>query len=292
MSSRQVPQRTTPVKLTEAQRKAVAEAAPAFADRLRLGERGPKAVAFTAAELKALGEKVGAAVAKADSGTKRNSLRIALDAIGRAAEAPKGPGAIPTSERVYQFRITLLDVHPPVWRRIQVKDCTLDKLHEHIQTSMGWTNSHLHHFIFGGDRDRKLVGDPMLMAENFDDMDYGDSTTTKLSQVVPPDGQRFRFRYEYDFGDSWVHEVLFEGTLRAEPGRRYPLCVEGARACPPEDCGGPWGYGDFVEAVTDPDHEQHNELLEWVGGEFDPEAFDPAAATKEMHRGLPNWRNL
>jgi hypothetical protein len=202
-------------------------------------------------------------------------------------EHHRGSGSNPGSKRVYQFRIALRDSRPPIWRRIQVKNCTLDKLHEHIQTAMGWTNSHLHHFRIGG----QLYGDPLLMQENFEDMGYKDSTTTKISQIVLKDGRRFRFRYEYDFGDCWDHDVLFEGFLRAEPRRKYPLCLEGERACPPEDVGGTWGYQEFLEAITDPEHEDHDGLLEWAGGSFDPEAFDAAAATKEMRRGIFDWRS-
>jgi hypothetical protein len=192
------------------------------------------------------------------------------------------------ADAVYQFKITLQESHPPIWRRIQVKDCTLDKLHEHIQTAMGWTNSHLHHFRIG----EQLYGDPDLMQANFEDMEYKDSTTTKISDILPRTGRRFRFQYEYDFGDSWCHEVLFEGVVRAEPKVKYPLCLEGERACPPEDCGGIWGYADFVKAIHNPDHEQHEELLEWVGGKFDPEKFDAAKATKAMRKGLPDWRSM
>jgi hypothetical protein len=189
---------------------------------------------------------------------------------------------------VYQFKVTLLDTKPPIWRRIQVSDCTLDKLHEHIQTAMGWTNSHMHHFRI----DDKLYGDPMLLAETFEELNYADSTRTKLSDILPTSDQRSRFEYEYDFGDGWLHEVLFEGRSRAEPGKRYPLCVKGARACPPEDVGGVWGYVDFLEAIADPENEAHEDMLEWIGGKFDPEAFDPALATRRMRRGLPDWREI
>ena len=150
---------------------------------------------------------------------------------------------------------------------------------------MGWTNSHLHHFRVG----QQLYGDPLLMQENFEEMEYEDSTATTLSDILPKSGGRFRF--EYDFGDGWRHEVLFEGCVRAERDKRYPICLEGARACPPEDVGGVWGYQEFLETITDPEHEDHDGLLEWAGGSFDPEAFDPAAATREMHRGLPDWRS-
>src|SRR4051794_6858769 len=149
------------------------------------------------------------------------------------AKPRKAPPASATGE-VYQFKITLTDTDPPIWRRIQVGDCTLDKLHEHIQTAMGWTNSHMHHFRI----DSTLYGDPRLLAETFGELRYKDSTTTRLSDILPEGGQRSRFEYEYDFGDGWLHEVLFEGRLRAEPGKRHPLCLEGERACPPEDVGG------------------------------------------------------
>jgi hypothetical protein len=130
----------------------------------------------------------------------------------------------------------------------------------------------------------------MLMQENFADLNYGDSTSTKISEILPRTGRRYRFGYKYDFGDDWQHDIVFEGCLRAERGKRYPVCVEGARACPPEDVGGVWGYPEFLEAVADPNHERHHEFSEWIGGSFDPEAFDPAATTKTMRRGLPNWR--
>jgi len=107
-----------------------------------------------------------------------------------------------TAQAVFQLKITLKGYKPLIWRRVQIEDCTLDKLHEHIQTAMGWTNSHLHHFHVG----KQLYGDPELMQENFEDMGYKDSTRTMLSQIVPTDGKRFKFSYEYDFGDSWDRE--------------------------------------------------------------------------------------
>jgi hypothetical protein len=165
-------------------------------------------------------------------------------------------------------------------------DCTLDTLHEHIQTAMGWSNSHLHQFRIG----KQFYSDPMLMEEDFEEMDCRDSTRTKLSAILPKTGKRFRFIYEYDFGDSWYHDVLFEGCVQPEPGRPYPLCLEGKRACPPEDVGGVPGYAEFLQAIQNPDNEQHEDMLEWVGGKFDPEAFDAKKATKAMKKGLPDWR--
>src|SRR5262249_35780906 len=212
-----------------------------------------------------------------------------MDCLQRNVVMPDEPATEKkpkSADTVFQFRLTLTDTHPAIWRRIQVEDCTLDNLHEHIQTAMGWTNSHLHHSIADG----RLFGDPMLMEETFEEMGYEESTTTKLSQILPKTGKRFWFLYEYDFGDSWNHEVIWEGCPNAAD-RQYPLCLEGARACPPEDVGGVRGYAEFVHAIQNPNHERHGELLAWVGGTFDPEIFDPVAATKAMKKGLPDWRS-
>ena len=189
---------------------------------------------------------------------------------------------------VFQFRSTLLGAKPLIWRRIQVKDCTLDKLHEHIQTSMGWTNSHLHRFQIGDQR----YADPLLMEEDFEEFGYEDSTSTMLSDIVPKGGERFRFEYTYDFGDGWKHEILFEGRPMAEAGRQYPICLEGERACPPEDVGGVGGYANFLQTIQDKTHEERAEIFEWVDGWFDPEEFDPVTATKSMKKGLPDWSTM
>jgi hypothetical protein len=282
------PEPQFPVRLTEAQRKVIAELVPEFCEQLKLDQRDQRTISFTLPELMAIRRKVGPAIPRATSGLKRNSLKFALDFINEAIEELHGIGAIPPSRRIHQFKLTLVDTQPPIWRRIQVRECTLDKLHEHIQTAMGWTNSHLNQFLI---RDQ-LYGDPLLMKETFAELNYQDSTTTKIGEILPRSGERFRFEYEYDFGDSWKHEILFEGCLRAEPGRRYPLCVEGERACPPEDVGGIWGYRDFLETLADPDDVGHVDLLNWAGGRFDHEAFDPMKATRRMRRGLPDWRSM
>jgi hypothetical protein len=278
-------QRLLNVLFTHAQRKVLAEVMPTLADKLLLDVAKHRTVGFTEAELKAIQEKAREAMHHAESGMKRNSLRHIVEITERAIKQSQGIGAIPASERLFQFKITLLDINPPIWRRLHVKDGSLDKLHEYIQTAMGWTNSHLHQFEIDGER----FGDPQLLDDGFDDFECLNSTITKISEIVPENGIRFRFRYQYDFGDNWEHEVSFEGCVRAESKGRYPLCLEGARACPPEDVGGIGGYEEFLEALADPKHEQHDELLEW-SGPFDPEKFDPKEATKHMKRGLPNWR--
>ncbi len=236
-----------------------------FSDRLKLDERNQRVVTFTLDEMRGLKERAIASVDRAESGMKRTSLRHIIDLVTDAVESFEGLGAIPARERIYQFKLTLLDFSPVIWRRIQVKDSTLDKFHERIQTAMGWTNSHLNQFRIDG----KLFGDLLLMEEDFDEFGYKDSTVIKLSEVLPRTGERFRFEYEYDFGDGWTDEVLFEGCLRVEPGRFYPICLEGERACPPEDVGGISGYGEFLEVLADPSDEQHEQFVGWIGGTFD-----------------------
>ena len=216
---------------------------------------------------------------------KRNSLRHVVDAATKALGESEGIGSIPAFERLYQFKVTLLEFEPVIWRRFQVKNCTLDKLHERIQTAMGWTNSHLHQFEINGQR----YGDPQLLDDGFEDFECINSTVTRISEIVPKDGKRFRFLYEYDFGDGWEHEVLFEGCLRAEKGGRYPMCMEGENNCPPEDVGGVWGYAEFLEVIGNPNHEQHDDFWEWAG-EFDPKEFDADETTRLMRRGLADWR--
>jgi len=282
---KRMPKQIFNVQLTQAQRIVIADLLPKFADRLKLDERNPRTISFTAKELEAIRDKVETARRHAKNGMIRNSLRHVVDAVTKAITEGEGIGSIPVTERLYQFKITLLEANPPIWRRIQVRQCTLDKLHQHIQTAMGWTNSHLHQFEIDGER----YGDPELIDDGFEDFECVDSTVTKISKVVPQEGSRFQFTCEYDFGDGWEHEVLFEGCLRAEKGGRYPICVEGERSCPPEDVGGVGGYAEFLEAVADPKHEQHDDFVEWAGG-FHPEEFDAGKTTKAMRRGLPDWR--
>jgi Plasmid pRiA4b ORF-3-like protein len=186
--------------------------------------------------------------------------------------------------QIYQIKVTLDDTHPPVWRRILVPgNTTLLKLHDILQIVMGWWDYHLHMFTIAGE----IYGDPA-------DDEYGELGTLnesryKLSQLIDSEGQRFS--YEYDFGDSWDHTLLVEKILSPEEGLRYPLCLKGKRACPPEDVGGVWGYENFLEAIHDPNHEEHDEYLEWVGGEFDPQAFDLEEINARL-RGMGRGRSV
>lgn len=177
----------------------------------------------------------------------------------RRPQSPPGPDAI------YQLKVTLRGIRPPIWRRIQVRgNVTLAKLHDILQVAIGWSDYHLHEFTVGASH--YGVPDPD------DSYEVKQERRARLNLVAPR--EKARFAYEYDFGDSWEHQVLVEKILPPEPGGRYPRCVAGKRACPPEDVGGIPGYEEFLEAIRDQQHEEHEAMLEWVGGEFDPEEFD------------------
>lgn len=173
---------------------------------------------------------------------------------------------------VYQLKATLRHVRPPVWRRILVPaDTKLPKLHRILQVVMGWHDSHMHAFRFKGEQ----YG---LSGRDFPDM-FKSERNVRLDQIAGP---RARFVYEYDFGDSWEHDIVVEKILPAEQGKHYPLCVAGKRACPPEDCGGVLGYENLVEIMSNPDHEEYAEMSEWLGGVFDPEAFHLEVVNDEL----------
>lgn len=179
----------------------------------------------------------------------------------------------PTERVVYQIKVTLRGSKPPIWRRFQVaSDTSLVQLHRILQCVMGWEGYHMHQFIVGG----VMYGNADMM----EDFDTVDEKTVTLDKIVRR--EKFKFIYEYDFGDGWEHELLVEKILPVEGGKTYPVCLTGKRACPPEDCGGIWGYSDFLEAVQDPDHPEHDEMLDWAGGEFDPTAFDLREVNAEL----------
>jgi hypothetical protein len=179
------------------------------------------------------------------------------------------------SGTVYQLKIVLAETRPPIWRRVQVQNCNLTTLHLIIQRAMGWYGGHLWAFEIGGEQyGEDFEGDSDM------DMDMLSSRSIKLSQLVD-EGVK-KFRYTYDFGDNWEHIVTVEKTLNTDPTAKYPHCTAGKRACPPEDCGGPWSYDEFLVAISDPKHEEHDELLEWVGGEFDPENFDLSEVNQQL----------
>jgi len=178
---------------------------------------------------------------------------------------------------VYQVKVTLDGIRPPIWRRILVtSDTTLIKLHRILQAIMGWDDYHLHQFIINETYYGKPDPDFTFEVKN--------EKGVKLEKVVSL--EKTRFIYEYDFGDSWYHNILIEKILPPDKNKHYPVCIKGKRACPPEDCGGEGGYYQFLKAIQDPDHPDHEDMLKWVGGSFDPEAFD----IDEINRLLINIR--
>jgi len=180
---------------------------------------------------------------------------------------------ITTTTRIFQLKIQLRRVRPPVWRRVLVPgEITLAELHDVIQAAMGWTDSHLHLFDVGDAR--YGVPDPDW---GMDDVE--DESRAKLFRVAEEGG---RLRYTYDFGDDWEHEVTIEKVSEPDPGTRYPTCIAGRRACPPEDVGGPSAYQDFLAAVSDAGHEDHQHWTEWIGGTFDPARFDVMAVNAAL----------
>ncbi len=183
---------------------------------------------------------------------------------------------------VHQLKVTLRQVKPPVWRRIVVEsDRTLGELAPVLEAAMGWLGGHLHVFDVGGTR----YGTP--------DPDWGmddlDENRIRLGDVLPKVGMKMR--WDYDFGDGWEHDVLVEAIATPERGVEYPICLAGRRACPPEDCGGPWGYADLLEALANPDHPHHEELSEWAPFDFDPNHFDRDETNEAMRspRPLEGW---
>lgn len=177
---------------------------------------------------------------------------------------------------LYQLKITLKWSKPPIWRRVVVRaNMPLDRLHQVIQNVMGWTNSHLHQFMLG----RAYYGTPDSdsAAMGMEIMNEKRYTVADLASVA-----KKKFIYEYDLGDGWQHEVVLEKILPPDSAFKHPVCVAGANACPPEDCGGIPGYYRLLEILADPKHPEHQEMKEWVGEKLDPERFDLNSANSGL----------
>lgn len=182
-------------------------------------------------------------------------------------------------QQIYQLKISLASIFPEIWRRILVPgDIALDALHMLIQITMGWENCHLHQFV---------VGETTYSAPEFEleQDDVRDEYKVRLNEVAPK--AKDAFSYEYDFGDGWRHMIIVENmsdSFKDYPD--HPVCTDGTRACPPEDVGGTSGYEDFLLAINDSQHENHEEMLDWIGGEFDPEHFDLKSINKNIKKYL------
>lgn len=198
-------------------------------------------------------------------------LRVVRGGRKQAKPGKSVAARAPAAGSLYQLKVTLQGIRPPIWRRLVVPDGSLARLHEVIQAAMGWENYHLYAFEIGGTD----YADP----ESAGELGMRDARRARLGDVVP--GAKFKFIYNYDFGDDWRHEVLVEKVLPPGSVAEVPTCLDGKRACPPEDVGGPWGYPAFLEALADPKHARHEEVVEWIGA-FDPEAFDRDAVNEAL----------
>ncbi len=177
------------------------------------------------------------------------------------------------SQSLYQIKVTLTESKPPIWRRLIVKDnIRLDQFHSVLQVAMGWFNCHLHQYRIGN----SYIG----MPDPDFDMDVTDERKVYLQDIIskPKDN----FFYEYDFGDGWDHKIVLE-EIHPLDFSESSLVMKGKKACPPEDCGGIWGYTDMLDAIQDPKHGEHESMLEWVGGEFDPDEFDMNFINKKLN---------
>ena len=174
---------------------------------------------------------------------------------------------------VYQFKIALSDIKPTIWRKIIVPETyTFWDLHVAIQDSMGWIDCHLHEFkIYNPSTGFKdSIGIP---DDEFDDNEIKAGWECQIKNYFAPENSNAE--YIYDFGDNWEHILTLEKVFQKKDNTNYPVCISGKRKCPPEDCGGSWGYMNFLDVINDPKHEEYIETLEWVGGEFSPEEFNP-----------------
>ena len=173
-----------------------------------------------------------------------------------------------TNVLIYQLKITLENIEPAIWRKFQVKsDITLFNLHEYIQVVMGWDDYHMHEFQIKG----KKYGTPDPGGETMFGPKINNDKKFKVGNLL---SEGDVFEYVYDFGDNWRHTIEVEKVLGLEAGVDYPVCLAGRRSCPPEDCGGPWGYQQMLEVLTDPEHEDYDYYCECLGDEFDAEEFD------------------
>jgi hypothetical protein len=196
---------------------------------------------------------------------------------------PFRPRRQPRAPTAYLLKVTLQDVRPPIWRRLRVHgDLTLRELHHVLQVALGWADSHLHEFeidgkVYGMPDPTEDIGEPPLDERNY-----------RLDELLR---KGTRAEYRYDFGDDWCHQIVVHDEQPAQDGALKAECLAGARASPPEDSGGPPGYEEVLEAVRDPRHERHRELLEWVGSHFAPEKFDLASVNRALHgAGSVRWR--
>jgi len=192
-----------------------------------------------------------------------------------------------TKSPVFQFKVSLQDIAPPIWRCFQISDqCTFWDLHVAIQDVMGWTDSHLHEFTVRNTitSKKEYIGIPDDDGEDVHPMLAGWDVKVK-DYIKSKDNQKIS--YLYDFGDSWDHLIEFEGEHEKQSAK-YPICLTGEHACPPEDVGGISGYENFLSIIKNPKHKERKELLEWAGGKYDPDNFNPKKV--KFHNPKVRWK--
>ena len=194
---------------------------------------------------------------------------------------PPSVAPVPQAPSRLRVRVELVESDPPIWRRLDLaSDLTLADLHEVLQTAMGWTDSHLHQFFVGPERDYTVQ--PFLTDFSEDEVDVGiHERTVRLDQVLVNIGDRLF--YDYDFGDGWEHTIRIEETQEYDATAPQARVLDGGRACPPEDCGGLPGYEQLLDALAAgrSADEHQRELLDWLGEGYDPESFS-ALQTDEL----------
>ncbi len=207
---------------------------------------------------------------------------MSVSPLERAEAVPSRRRVPPAEVTTYRIRVDLQEAKPPIWRRLEVaSDLTLDRLHTILQTAMGWTDSHLHDFISGAaatDRSAEHYRPQSCIDQ---DLEGVDETSVRLDELLADAGDRLF--YSYDFGDDWTHTIRLEAVSPREPDRPVAVVTAGARACPPEDCGGVWGYRDLLHALRNPGAD-NEEVLAWLGSEFDPDRFDLAAVNAALEQ--------
>jgi len=283
---RKQPDEKFPLKLTVTQRKSLVDATRLtlkVKKKIKEAPTDQQFIAFTKKELEKMDEEIYTSLASAPP-AQRKRLNAVLDQIGDLLDELEGTRlneirqAVGKSGAIYQFKVTLKWSNPAIWRRIQVPDCTLGEFHEVLQVVMGWEDCHLHQFIIRGE----YYG-PQDPEDAEWDIEKQDEEEISIGKIVKK-GRKGRFTYEYDFGDSWEHEIVLEKILEPEPNVAHPRCIDGERACPPEDVGGVGGYAHFLEAINDPFHEDHEDRVEWIGGRFDPERFSVEKVNRELRQ--------
>jgi len=178
-------------------------------------------------------------------------------------------------QTIYQLKLTLRGIRPPIWRRIETPaTVSLFDLHRTLQAAMGWTDTHLHQYI----QDGVYYGPP--------DREFGQDIVSERRTLLKDvlNRPKARLLYEYDFGDGWEHDVILEAIIDADPAAKYPRVTGGRRSCPPEDSGGPYRYPEIIAALDDARHPEHESMREWVGEHFAPERFDLVTANDRLSR--------